>query len=173
LSADRETPASPTTNPDDDDRHFLYRHYLGVLHNRRPDVFVLENVKGVLSSAVSRRFDLPEDARGPFRTFARACVVPRKRSVGYRIVAAATSTSFEPGTSPRKIDPKDFVVKGENHGLAQARHRVILIGIRDDIGGSDAPTIQHFPSHTVAEMIGDLPRVRSGLSRQEMTSEAG
>ena len=38
--------------PENDHRHFLYREYLRVLQNVRPAVFVMENVKGILSSKV-------------------------------------------------------------------------------------------------------------------------
>lgn len=40
------------TNPDfeDDVRHFLYREYLRIIADHRPPVFVMENVKGILSA---------------------------------------------------------------------------------------------------------------------------
>ncbi|MCZ7655505.1 MAG: DNA cytosine methyltransferase [Rhodocyclaceae bacterium] len=40
---------------EDDHRHFLYQEYLGVIQNYRPAVFVMENVKGILSSKVGSR----------------------------------------------------------------------------------------------------------------------
>ena len=41
-----------STNPDfeDDVRHFLYREYLRIIADHRPPVFVMENVKGILSA---------------------------------------------------------------------------------------------------------------------------
>ncbi|RFC35045.1 MAG: C-5 cytosine-specific DNA methylase [Candidatus Nitrotoga sp. SPKER] len=41
-----------TTNPDfeDDVRHFLYKEYLRIIADHRPPVFVMENVKGILSA---------------------------------------------------------------------------------------------------------------------------
>lgn len=41
--------------PEDDHRHFLYREYLRVIRRYRPAVFVMENVKGILSSTVAGR----------------------------------------------------------------------------------------------------------------------
>ena len=38
-----------------DDRHFLYREYLRILHRAKPAVFVMENVKGILSAKVGDR----------------------------------------------------------------------------------------------------------------------
>lgn len=39
-------------NADKDDRHFLYREYIRILKRLRPAAFVMENVKGLLSSVV-------------------------------------------------------------------------------------------------------------------------
>jgi DNA (cytosine-5)-methyltransferase 1 len=38
---------------DQDERHFLYREYLRILQVHKPTVFVMENVKGLLSSSHS------------------------------------------------------------------------------------------------------------------------
>ena len=40
---------------ENDHRHFLYREYLNVIAEFRPAVFVMENVKGMLSSKVQER----------------------------------------------------------------------------------------------------------------------
>jgi YidC/Oxa1 family membrane protein insertase len=37
---------------ENDHRHFLYKEYLRILHRSRPAVFVMENVKGILSAKV-------------------------------------------------------------------------------------------------------------------------
>ena len=37
---------------EDDDRHFLYQEYLRIIAEHRPPVFVMENVKGLLSAKV-------------------------------------------------------------------------------------------------------------------------
>ena len=39
-------------NFEQDERHFLYREYLEIIINHRPPVFVMENVKGLLSAKV-------------------------------------------------------------------------------------------------------------------------
>lgn len=38
---------------EDDHRHFLYREYLRIIQNYQPDIFVMENVKGILSSTIN------------------------------------------------------------------------------------------------------------------------
>ena len=56
------------------------------------------------------------------------------KSEGYRLVALtprreSDSTSF----LQRDPEPSDFVVCAEDHGLPQARHRVIVVGLRNDL----------------------------------------
>lgn len=53
---------------EDDLRHFLYRHYLSPIDEFRPAEFVMENVKGILSSKVDGTPIFPrklEDLRSP------------------------------------------------------------------------------------------------------------
>lgn len=41
--------------PEEDERHYLFRKYIRVLDRRRPAAFVIENVKGMLSSTIKSR----------------------------------------------------------------------------------------------------------------------
>src|SRR5699024_1667119 len=65
--------------------------------------------------------------------------------------------------------PERFVIHCEDHGAPQARHRVIIMGVRDDLV---RPGIAHVPGLPVdrridsEEAFAGLPRLRSGLSRQ-------
>ena len=43
-----------------DGRHFLYREYLRILKKFQPPVFVMENVKGILSSTIGGKRIIPE-----------------------------------------------------------------------------------------------------------------
>jgi len=147
--------------PEDDHRHFLYREYLHVINEFRPAVFVMENVKGILTSQVAnvQMFSaITEDLRRPDLASAG-----EDRGLGYVLVAlgATTDELFE-------LDPRDFIVQAEQFGVPQARHRVIVCGIRQDVfdraGGMQSLRRQRAPS--VAEVIGDLPALRSTLSRR-------
>ena len=64
-------------------------------------------------------------------------------------------------------DNSDFVVRSEEFGVPQRRHRVIIIGIRSDVakGVSAAKIKLRSERRTVEETIGKLPKLRSGLSR--------
>ena len=67
-------------------------------------------------------------------------------------------------------DPHDFLIYAEHHGLPQARHRVVILGVRDDIashlvGSAFKGLLPSTEPVSVEQVIGDLPRLRSRLSK--------
>jgi len=145
-----------------DHRHFLFREYLNVLSSLKPAVFIMENVKGLLSSSVNDQkvFDLlMRDLE---------CVGGEKDL--YTLMPLTLSSQGNDLLGECK--PSDFIIRAEEHGIPQARHRVILLGIRRDVvqnlGGSIpdgiglAPWDRAVPANAV---LRSLPRLRSGLSK--------
>lgn len=149
--------------PEDDGRHFLYREYIRILDRLRPAAFVMENVKGILSSSVAgeRIFErILEDLENVGR-----------ENGGYRLLALTpgSDTSALASSSP---SPRDFVVRAERHGIPQARHRVFVVGIRADITANlelpdDGQLLPSLPEVSVEKLLGGLPELRSGLSRKD------
>lgn len=147
--------------PHKDDRNFLYQKYVDVLRQLEPAAFVMENVKGMLSHAI----------KGD-RIFHK--VMSDLRSAAgpdsYRLlVLSPESPEFNSNFYPA---PKDFVVRMEEHGVPQSRHRVIIVGLRNDIADklswSCFPRlVTRSPSVTVGDIIGGMPRLRSGLSPKD------
>jgi DNA (cytosine-5)-methyltransferase 1 len=146
-----------------DKRHTLYKEYLRLLRGHEPPFFVLENVKGLLSSK-NRTGNL---------VFGRMLDDLRKPHGGlrYRVfpVTESEGPGMDLGLGLDSTDPRDFVVRAERHSIPQARHRIILLGIREDCLGSAlawpvpiAPDEEHVNVH---EVLGNLPPLRSGLSR--------
>ena len=128
---------------EDDVRHVLYKEYLHILETHRPDAFVMENVKGMLSAMHKdgRIFDLiREDIAG----------------AGYELRSLVVDSG--------DLSPSDFVVRSNEYGVPQKRHRVILLGVRNDL--SSAPRSALTPSHEVhvRTAIGGLPAIRSRIS---------
>ncbi|HEX7151426.1 MAG TPA: DNA (cytosine-5-)-methyltransferase [Thermoanaerobaculia bacterium] len=141
-----------------DHRHYLYREYLRILARHQPDVFVMENVKGILSATLDGKHtfqrilsDLqrPEDPDQPSR-----------KRVSYRLYAISCE-QVEDGSQP---EPSDFLVRCENYGVPQARHRVIVLGVREGSGRAPGVLKRARSVPTIAETIGDLPPLRSQLS---------
>src|SRR5690606_31054918 len=139
---------------------FLYREYLKVLSEIRPEAFVMENVKGILSSNVAGSPIFPkllDDLRSPDRAL-------RKRSNAsstYKIYSLVSGVPVGDLTG----SPKDCVIRAEDFGVPQVRHRVILLGVREDIQRQPNALIRAETRTTVWEMLSGLPPLRSGLSR--------
>lgn len=133
-----------------DERHYLYREYLRIIAEHAPSIFIMENVKGLLSSKIrdKRLFDrILRDLQAPSTHGPRYRVVPLNLSTGL----------FDP-------IPRDFILCSELFGVPQARHRVILCGIREDLPGSPTPLSPQKPV-SVSAALGDLPRIRSRISK--------
>ena len=150
------------TNPDFEnvERHFLYKEYLRIIADHRPPVFVMENVKGILSAQHSGRkiFEkILNDLRKP-----GAAVGGQSSGLDYRLF------SLVDNKLPEQYEPEDFLVKAERYGIPQTRHRVIILGIREDIHITPE-TLQKSESTSVEEAICDLPRIRSAVSREPDT----
>ena len=148
-----------TYKAEEDHRHFLYKEYLRIIEKYRPAVFVMENVKGILTASV-----------GGKRIFDSILMDLSSCGNGYRIHSMSSATRFSPGDNPRETDVHDFVIKAEEHGIPQARHRVILIGVRNDINCSPNQ-LTRVAGPGVQEIIGALPKLRSGITKDRDSSE--
>jgi DNA (cytosine-5)-methyltransferase 1 len=145
-----------------DHRNFLYLEYLKVLSIAQPDIFVMENVKGILSAKINGKVMFPQilkDLRKPGR------VTKMKGVPGYKIYSLVTPA--ENPKNPQYKNSSDFLIKAENHGIPQARHRVILLGVREDLDCIPKTIDEVHRQVTVEEAIADLPALRSGFSKQK------
>jgi len=157
-------------DPDEDHRNFLYKEYLRIIAKFQPAVFVMENVKGMLSAKTSE---------GPVFPRIRSDLSHPRKSTGVRPDTGRQSHkysifSFVVGAHndllsefiPENLDARDFVIKAENFGIPQRRHRVILLGVREDLAkGFSQPLASESRRYTVRNAISDLPALRSGISK--------
>ncbi|MGY3687586.1 DNA cytosine methyltransferase [Vibrio coralliilyticus] len=144
-----------------DHRNFLYKEYLKVLSIAQPDVFVMENVRGILSAKIDGEVMFPrilKDLRAPGRITKIA--TPR-----YKVFSLVVDAN-DP-TNPTYDDPSDFLIKSENYGVPQARHRVILLGVRADIERIPGVLAPFESQSTVEQVLADLPKLRSGFSKRK------
>ena len=145
---------------EEDEKHFLYREYLRIIADHWPAVFVMENVKGLLSSSIfgERIFDrIREDLTSPGDAINGKRGKTRRRHT-YRLCSLATNTLFG------EHAPNDFVLKCEELGIPQARHRVIIVGIRDDLGSVRPNLLAREEKVAVEAVLGGLPALRSGIT---------
>ncbi|MER9175299.1 DNA cytosine methyltransferase [Mesorhizobium sp. M0955] len=143
--------------PEDDARHYLFREYISVLDRLRPAAFVMENVKGMLSSTVESRlvFEMLMEDLSSLGT---------RRGHLYDLRAIRVENGKAKLHEVRQ--PSDFVVRAEHFGVPQRRHRVIIVGVRSDLAAGASGAFIDVPGvvRTVVDAIGKLPPLRSGLS---------
>lgn len=146
----------------EDKRVHLYKEYLRIIAEHHPTVFVMENVKGLLSSVLDgeKMFDLiKRDLRNPSSVFAE------KKSPRYKIFSLTTETNNYVDGHPVYNSDTDYLIRSEEYGVPQKRHRVILLGIREDISVIPSTLNKSEKAVSLAEIIGDLPKIRSGINR--------
>lgn len=159
-----------------DERVSLYKQYLRILAVHNPAVFVMENVKGLLSAETKESpvfTKILNDLADPvtaylsdFRQNGRQLICP-----GYKIYSFVIKPrSFTLDNEPVFLH-KDFVIQAEKYGIPQTRHRVILLGIRKNIDITpDILTPQR--QVPISRVLIDLPRLRSRLSKKKDSAEA-
>lgn len=121
----------------------LYLSYLEFINEFNPDLFVMENVKGMLSAQVDRG--------GIFELISHDM-----RNLGYRLCSLV---------SPDPKNPRDYIVRAEDYGMPQARHRVFLVGVRAD-SGRRLRQLQKRASITVKDALHGIPAIRSGFTQR-------
>lgn len=158
--------------PENDHRHFLYKDYLRIIKDYRPTVFVMENVKGILSSKVG--------GKGIFAQILKDLVDPTKAldnaegGQQYKICSLVSEESFSSSDCIDRVNPKSFIIEAEKYGVPQARHRVILLGIALDEHGNIPfhELLKTADAVSVRQAIGGLPKLRSKISRGGDSQEA-
>lgn len=147
-------------DPAKDHRHFLYQEYIRIIGKLQPAAFVMENVKGILSSKVGQSA-IFEQVLADLRV---AGGFPES----YCLIPVVRQSENETGS---------FIVRCEQFGIPQARHRVIILGIRHDLAGALSNECKSglLPASeietTVKGVLEGMPELRSGLSREADTPE--
>lgn len=142
---------------EDDVKHFLYREYLRIIKVHKPAAFVMENVKGMLTSK-----------HGGAYMFQRilADLAKPERGLEYEI------RSFVKHTGELGLNGEDYIIEAEKFGIPQARHRVILLGVRKGLGIPEHSILNEIAKpFSVKQAIGDLPKLRSQLSSRKASDD--
>lgn len=150
---------------EDDHRHFLYKEYLRIVDLVSPAVFVMENVRGILSSKVDGRRIFPDilsDLISPYQAMGKT------EGSDYEIHSLICGTVCRDRDDAENVIGSDFLIKSEDYGVPQRRHRVILLGIRKDLvdrGVVPGKLVTQAERVNVGDVISDLPMLRSRLSK--------
>lgn len=150
--------------PEEDKRHFLYQEYLEVLSIIEPDVFVMENVKGILSSKINGKPIFPHilsDLKNPGLS-----AIGKHSGREYKIFSFVKSPDSDL-LNGAYIDNHDFVIKTEDYGIPQTRHRVILLGVAVDRNINKTPLLKRKNTVPIDEVLSGLPLLRSTISNKK------
>lgn len=128
-------------NFDKDVKHTLYKCYLSFIRGLSPDIFVMENVKGLLSAR--------HNGQGVFEH-----IYADMQDAGYEIRSLVVK-------DPQ--NPVDYVVEAEKYGIPQMRHRVILLGVKEGSGMSTGILVPSREMSLRSALCG-LPKIRSAFS---------
>ncbi len=163
---------------DNDGRTWLYKEYIKIINDFKPEIFVMENVRGMLSAKVEGENgekvhvwkQIFADLNKPSNVIAS-----KSSKLEYDIYSLATDSKFTGSIEDlNKLNGADFVLNSKHYGIPQARERVILLGVRKNVskalGESFASMLLKIKKQQqtrVSDAIGDLPILRSGVGRQE------
>ena len=151
-------------DPSTDERLFLYQEYVRVMKALRPAVAIMENVRGMLSARAEGRAIIDDVVRS------LQCAAGAD---SYRLFAVGGP---EVGFWEHDREPSDFLVRTEEYGIPQARHRVIVVCVRRDIDKAlpvgQLVRLQGAEQDvSVSDVIAGMPRLRSRISRGDGESE--
>jgi DNA (cytosine-5)-methyltransferase 1 len=158
-----------------DRRHFLYQEYLRIIAVHRPPVFVMENVKGILSSRVEGSLIINrilEDLKCPSEMNGSEEGLGPRKSLNYKLYAFADYGRSRSLFDEVELDPSRFIIECERHGIPQARHRLILLGVRSDIEAVPQSLPVSNNEISIWKVISNLPKLRSQLSNGHDSGEA-
>jgi len=140
----------------DDPRNFLFESYEKILNHFKPKIFVFENVTGLLTAKIGKEKTVN--------------IILNKLGQQYKLIKS----------------PNDMVLNSCDYGVPQVRKRIILIGVRKDIGinpkeiyngilkthyNPDSSEIEKKGKKkyvTVKDAIYDMPSIKPGEGEKEV-----
>lgn len=160
--------------PEKDPKNYLYKEYLRIIARHLPAAFIMENVTGMLSAKVNGKsiFEkILSDLKCPLKTLQENENGNTDFENDYEIYPLIMPQNGD-AITPEFTNPRDYIIKSEEFGIPQRRHRVVLFGIRRKYSSGRPNTLK--PSRrvtTVEETLSDLPKLRSGLSKDKDSPE--
>jgi DNA (cytosine-5)-methyltransferase 1 len=149
---------------ENDERSRLYLEYLKIIGRFQPAVFVMENVKGILSASMESNclFDvIRRDLQNPNKVKFDEPIKPVTGNYYRYHLFSLVKEIDEAGNG---FISSDFVIKSEDYGIPQKRHRVIILGIRED-WVCEFDVLKRAPAPvSLWDAIGDLPELYSTMS---------
>ena len=125
----------------------------------------MENVRGMISAELHGEkifLKILNDLKCPKRALKN-----NDTTTEYEIFSFVTKNETDLLGNSRLV-PNDYLICSEKYGVPQNRHRVILFGVRKDmLAKMNGSTLKQSTPPNLKNVIGDLPKLRSGLSEYD------
>ena len=138
-----------------DSRHTLYKEYLKIISDHSPSVFIMENVKGLISSKINDNNILDsilKDLSSPDKVF------QNKQMKEYDLFSLNQNTDL--------FDNKNFLIDCSKHGVPQKRERLFIIGIRKNLNIKKIQSLKIEKEIPIQDVLSNLPKLRSIISKE-------
>lgn len=148
-----------------DSRSTLYKEYLMIIAKYQPAVFVMENVKGLLSANYKNQKMIDKvlsDLKNPNKISNKHAGASHMSE--YLLFSLTTNIDYDSD----EINPKDFIIKSEEYGVPQKRHRIIILGVRRDYFKGDSISLLKKSTKPVCvkDVLCDLSPLESSFSNR-------
>lgn len=144
---------------ENDHRHLLYREYLSIIADHWPSVFVMENVRGLLSARLGGQLIFPliqKDLANPNEALGK-----KGRGMSYRISSLVVPELI----AGSGLEKEDFLIHAEDFGVPQQRHRVILLGVREDLEIDRFSVLTRKDAPALKTALNGLPELHPGVTK--------
>ena len=151
-----------------DKRVGLYKEYLRIIAVHKPAVFIMENVKGIISANTENENifrKILNDLSDPVNAMiAEGVIIENNIPISYTIYSLSAPSRYD-AQGNLNLNAQDYIIRSEEYGIPQRRHRVILLGIRNDLVHTEEILIHKEKETTLQSIISNLPVIRSGITR--------
>ena len=143
-------------NFEKDKRHTLYKQYLQIISKNGPSVFIMENVKGLISSKIKGKSTLTNilmDLKFPDKTFKN---IENKE---YNLFSFNDENDLF-------AEDNNFIINCSEHGVPQRRQRIFIVGIKKDLNIKGLTPLKKEEEVPIHKVLSDLPKIRSIISKE-------
>ncbi|MGJ8641318.1 MAG: DNA cytosine methyltransferase [Opitutaceae bacterium] len=152
---------------ENDHRHLLYREYLRIVAVHAPSIFVMENVKGLLSSK-HQGTPIIDRIKSDLKNPRNAIDVTPLRRIQDKLEYDLYPLWKPENEAKNKTEKnKEHIINAEKQEVPQARHRLFIIGIRRDLKLKMQYLDQIENQVSAWDVLHDLPKIHSHLSKEK------
>jgi DNA (cytosine-5)-methyltransferase 1 len=152
---------------DEDQRFFLYKEYARVLAEAKPDVFIMENVQGILSAKLANGDKIIPQILETLKRPSSYSDTKKDGKPEYHLYSLSTPPDGWIKDEPVYKNSRSFLISADQYGVPQTRKRVIILGVKASATRLN-PVLQKSQNFmpSVRDVIDSLPSIRSTITNR-------